>query len=493
MAKRPNLYVLLGILRSASQEEIRHAYLKAVKKLHPDKNGPGATEMFLDVQEAYETLADPDRRAAYDATLPKEKENESSIPFNCEVVLSRSYVPRMRDTQLVYALVKLAPSVEFGQQVIAPTLNVCLAIDCSTSMKGEKLDIVKSTAIALLRKLRPQDFFSVVTFSDRAEVLIPATRQVDIRRSEIKIQMLNTYGGTEILRGLEAAYREVQQYASSKYVNHIILLTDGQTYGDEEACYHLADLAIKNNIGITGMGLGAEWNDVFLDQLSGIAGSSAIFVAQPQDIYRLLTEKFNKLGKVCAETVTFDYQLHADIELNYAFRLSPNSNALPIETPIQFGSILRDEPFSLLMELRILPKAILKARSVSVLSGHIKILAANLSSPVPLIPINIAMPVSTEISQDSPPDVIVKALSKLTLYRMQERARLEVNEGKFEEAAEHLKTLATRLLAQGERALAQTVLLEAENITQKKAFSENGEKQLKYGTRSLLMPGNMPK
>ena len=46
-------YTLLGIRRSVTQDEIRHAYLKAAKRLHPDKNvDAGETEMFLEIQQA---------------------------------------------------------------------------------------------------------------------------------------------------------------------------------------------------------------------------------------------------------------------------------------------------------------------------------------------------------------------------------------------------------------------------------------------------------
>ena len=73
-SKTPNLYALLGLLRSASSEEIRRAYLKSAKKLHPDRNqAPGETELFLGVQQAYQILADPQRKAAYVATLPAEE------------------------------------------------------------------------------------------------------------------------------------------------------------------------------------------------------------------------------------------------------------------------------------------------------------------------------------------------------------------------------------------------------------------------------------
>jgi hypothetical protein len=71
---------------------------------------------------------------------------------------------------------------------------------------------------------------------------------------------------------------------------------------------------------------------------------------------------------------------------------------------------------------------------------------------------------------------------------MQERAHVEVNQGQYELAAQHMKQLATSLLAQGERSLARTALIEAENISKMQSFSEEGSKEIKYGTRALIMP-----
>lgn len=60
-------YEALGVSRTASADEIKKAFRKAARKYHPDIN-PGATSeaKFKDVNEAYEVLKDPERRAAYD-------------------------------------------------------------------------------------------------------------------------------------------------------------------------------------------------------------------------------------------------------------------------------------------------------------------------------------------------------------------------------------------------------------------------------------------
>ena len=73
------------------------------------------------------------------------------------------------------------------------------------------------------------------------------------------------------------------------------------------------------------------------------------------------------------------------------------------------------------------------------------------------------------------------------LYRMQERARKEIEQGNIDTATRHLQTLASNLLAQGERSLAQTILLEVTNLQQKNTLSEEGSKKIKYGTRALFL------
>jgi len=62
-------YSTLGVDRNASPEEIKRAYRKLASQHHPDKGGDNAK--FQDIQVAYDTLGNPDKRAQYDNPQPQ--------------------------------------------------------------------------------------------------------------------------------------------------------------------------------------------------------------------------------------------------------------------------------------------------------------------------------------------------------------------------------------------------------------------------------------
>jgi len=82
------MYDVLGLDRDASQDEIKKAYRKLAREHHPDKGGD--PEKFKKVQEAYETLSDPEKRQNFDQFGTAEG-NPSGFPPNMNDVFAQMF------------------------------------------------------------------------------------------------------------------------------------------------------------------------------------------------------------------------------------------------------------------------------------------------------------------------------------------------------------------------------------------------------------------
>ena len=84
----------------------------------------------------------------------------------------------------------------------------------------------------------------------------------------------------------------------------------------------------------------------------------------------------------------------------------------------------------------------------------------------------LSIAIETDLDQREPvPADIVSALGKLTIFKMQQKAMVEIEQGRIEPAVNRLKTMATRLLDIGETELAHAALLEAGRLARTGSLS----------------------
>lgn len=481
-------YAVLGVLTSATQEEIQRAYHRLARRYHPDSrevNTP--TALFHQVQEAYAVLGDARSRRAYDrqrAELGLSKE----VALTWSILLSRSHLDASHKEQILYALIEIEPAVTSERERLP--LNLCLVIDRSTSMKGARLEHVKEAARRIADRLHEDDALAVVAFDDRAEVILPSQVGIHSAKAKAKITALRAAGGTEILQGIRAGLGELDAHHGKHVISHLVLLTDGRTYGDDEECIAEGERAGKRNIGITTMGIGEDWNDILLDEIASRSGGTSAYIASPIQVCTLLRDKIRSLGAVFATGLTLGVRAADDVGVESAFLTSPHLKPLAVSGGrMKLGSLEADAPMKILLEIGVEQKPV----------GEHRLLQLELNGDVPLLgrrgeklrhDIRCVF-TNGEPDQDESdvPLVVLSALRRVTLYRMQEQAWTALDEGRVDQATRQLEMVATRLFDLGQKRLAQAAMLEAGHVARVGNATARGRKEIKYGTRSLGLWG----
>lgn len=480
-----NLYAILGVPPEATQEDIREAYRIAARRFHPDANAnEGADYLFREITGAYETLGSPLSRAEYDLERHKYKDEPSY--FSMRVMPSKRVLTALSEPQVLYLLLEIVPMRLATQKRTTPArLNLVLVLDHSTSMKGLRLDKVKIAAHQIIEQLSPNDILSVVSFSDRADVLIPAGPVKDKVSLRAMVDMMHADGGTEIFHGLAAGVEQCERHVGPKMVNHVVLLTDGRTFGDEEQCLQLAERAVAKGISISAMGIGEEWNDQFLDALASRTGGSSAYINSPSAVVRFLDERVRSLGDSFAERLQLSIAPDGDVTLESIFKLSPSPQPIDVHPqPIPLGTLQNNRPISVLVQLQMPASPKKGFRTVTRLDVTGDIIVADRAAYKVLS--DISVEISDNPPAEEPPLAILDALGKLTLYKMQQKAEEAISRGNPAEATRRLENLATRLLAAGQEELAQMAIIEARRVSSTNLLSEEGRKTLKFGTRMLL-------
>jgi len=426
---------------------------------------------------------DPMQREAYDAWRRRQGLDRQT-PLILRVTPSQEQLLCLGEPQVLYVLVELLASSEIESKRMP--MNLCLVLDRSTSMKGARLHQVKEAARYIVDQMTPDDILSIVTFSDRAQLVLPGRRNIDRIAARSAINSIRSGGGTEIFQGLDLGLKQVERWKSDDYINQLILLTDGQTYGDEEACLQAARRAGQEGIPITTMGIGSDWNDQLLDEMARLshAQGSSIYIDSTAKIARVFRDQIQGMGSTFAHNLSLTLHHSQDVSLKEVFRVSPHINQIfPQEDMIVLGTLEAQHPQAIIMELIVGSHA----------PGVHRLLRVAVEGIVPALgqqpvraqkTVDIEFVTHLEQRKPVPPD-IVSAMGKLTIFKMQERALHEIEVGQIEAAVKRLKTMATRLLDIGEAELARAALLEAGRLAQTGSLSAEGRKKIRYGTRGL--------
>ena len=475
-------YEILGIPQTATDEEIRQAYRSLARRSHPDVSGDAeASEEFQDVQEAYETLSDPAQRQKYDQWREQQGRDKSSA-LSLRAIASHQTLLAIPEEQAYYVLLNVTPASDLPTSRLP--LNLSLVLDRSTSMQGMRLQQVKEATRQIIDKLQPEDALSLVVFSDRAEVLLPSQHNVDKAMAKSIASTIQPSGGTEMLQGLLSGLSEIERNQSDTSVNHLILLTDGQTYGDEQGCLEEAKAAGNRQISLSTMGIGSDWNEDLLDQMAALSGGVSTYIDSPRKVVDIFKDTVRSLGLVVARELVMSINPRSGIRLHEAFQITPHIRRLESRGDrMVLGPLGTDQSKAILMEFRVQGLPVNEQRLMRItVEGDVPGQVNRRSWEW----VELAAVISETPDPDADiPPPIVTALGKLAIFKMQEKAMADLEAGEISAATQRLETMATRLLNLGETDLARAALLEAGRLARTGDLSAEGRKKIRYGTRAL--------
>ena len=401
--------------------------------------------------------------------------------------LNKAYLPVMNSQQLVYVQVDAVPGASMAQ--VQTPLNLSLVLDKSGSMQGKKIQNLREAAKLVVDHLGPQDTISVVAFSDRKYLVAASQPVADKEELKKKIDRIRDGGGTAISGGMSQGLAELDKALAPDRVSRMLLLTDGQTFGDEKQCKKLAQQAGDRGIVVNALGLGDDWNEDLLDDIAAASGGVADFIDSPDKIVPFFERAVQSMQDTVVQNAHMVLRLTNGVTPRQVWQVLPmisNLGYRPLsdrDVQVDLGEMEKGQPRSLLVELLITPRP----------AGRYRIAQAEISYDVPALNM-VAEKVKADIlldftaeaarAQEYDPEVM-NIVEKVTAFKLQTRALEEAKKGNITGASQKLRAAATRLLEMGEEDLAQSALDEAENLEQSGQMTARGTKKLRYETRKL--------
>lgn len=201
-----------------------------------------------------------------------------------------------------------------------PHLSVHLVLDVSGSMQGESIDNARKAAAALVDKLAPGDDFSLVTFSNEAQVLVP-DGPVGTRRASIKttIAAIKEGGGTNIGDGLILGYKEAAKASiPADAVKVVLLLSDGRANAgilDQTRLSTLALNAFQDGVQTSTFGLGGDFDGALMSSIANDGAGGYYYLRDAQQIAPALATELDKRLDPVATALEVRVRLKPGVQL----------------------------------------------------------------------------------------------------------------------------------------------------------------------------------
>ena len=210
---------------------------------------------------------------------------------------------RARGSSVRYLLASItAPSAP--RRVDRLPVNIALVLDRSGSMDGEnKFPLAVEAVKQSLRLLKSTDRFSIVVFDERVDVTMPSSfATAEARKLALRaLQQVRPRGSTDLCSGWMHGGGELSDHIADGTITRALLLTDGQANHGEtnrDVLAHHASELRRRGIVTSAFGLGADFDERLLRDISNEGGGNFYFVQTAAQIPDLVTSELGEALEV---------------------------------------------------------------------------------------------------------------------------------------------------------------------------------------------------
>ena len=229
---------------------------------------------------------------------------EQDRKVQCRLETEKSVLFAGPSQNVVLKVTLDAPAVP--DDVHRPPVNLSIVLDRSGSMNGQKLEQAKQAAVEAVQRLNRDDIFSLVVYDSNVQTIIPAQPVTDSSRIVSRIRQIYAGGSTALFGGVSQGAFEIRKHLSPRYIHRIILLSDGLANVGPRSPRELGRLGaalIKENISVTTIGVGTDYNEDLMTRLSQNSDGNAYFVESGRDLPRIFTAELGDVLNVVAKKV----------------------------------------------------------------------------------------------------------------------------------------------------------------------------------------------
>ncbi len=226
-------------------------------------------------------------------------------------------------------------------------LNICLAIDCSGSMQGEKMERAKESAMVLAQSLSPNDLISIVAFEYKTRVLLAPTPALEQDKIAQVIGSIKVGSATSLYGGLQKANELASKNTKPGYVSRIVLITDGLPTDRENAKDYeeLCKEIRRDGITVNPIGIGDDYDENLLLQIGDYGGGEWMHVTNPNSqLPGFLREQVTMMLNTVAISPTLAIEFLPNTEIIDFYTVKPVLTRLdlPERTGDRYAFDLRD-------------------------------------------------------------------------------------------------------------------------------------------------------